>query len=358
MRILSASEAINPAINRTKAVLFQPFQWGRSWKLAATAYLSVMGAFFLPTPLFTLGSFSSASGMGLPAAFLSLGAGILFSALMFLFFYVGARLEFVLFDIVLLNEKFVAPSWRRHSHQAWRWIGFKVLFSVVVAVVCGPLFFITVRNLVQHFPTTVPGEPPPPEFIGNLFLFYALIGFPLALALLCSSLLTNFVLPSIALENTAAREGLRRFFALFRTEPGPVALYVILKIALSIAAFVAMEAAILIVEFIAAIPLGLIALLGWFLLRSAGDAGHLMMLTGAILLLALFGAFLFYCGMLVMGSIHVFLQAYALYFLGGRYPLLGDMLEPPSPAFPYIAPPASPPPHFEPIIPPPPEPTA
>jgi hypothetical protein len=26
--------------------------------------------------------------------------------------------------------------------------------------------------------------------------------------------------------------------------------------------------------------------------------------------------------------VHVFFQAYALYFLGGRYPSLGDLLEP------------------------------
>jgi hypothetical protein len=55
MRVLSASEAISPAIDRTRSVLFQPFQKGRSWKLAATAYLAILGNIFLPSNLAFLG---------------------------------------------------------------------------------------------------------------------------------------------------------------------------------------------------------------------------------------------------------------------------------------------------------------
>jgi hypothetical protein len=56
-----------------------------------------------------------------------------------------------------------------------------------------------------------------------------------------------------------------------------------------------------------------------------------------------------------MGSLITFFQAYALYFLGGRYPLLGDLLDrsTPPPAYAFAAAfPPSPPPYQ----PPPPEP--
>ena len=39
----------------------------------------------------------------------------------------------------------------------------------------------------------------------------------------------------------------------------------------------------------------------------------------------------------LVGTVFVFTQSYALYFLGGRYPLLGNIIEPPP--FPYPTPP-------------------
>ena len=50
-----------------------------------------------------------------------------------------------------------------------------------------------------------PGQPPSPQLFHTLFGFYALIGIPIVLAMISSSLLTNFVLPSIALEDTTVR---------------------------------------------------------------------------------------------------------------------------------------------------------
>ncbi|HEY9126030.1 MAG TPA: hypothetical protein VIM62_02845 [Acidobacteriaceae bacterium] len=348
MRPLSAAEAIQPAIHRTRAVLFQPFKPGRTWKLAAIAYLSAMGSYFLPMPYLSFSSGLSRSGP--PQTLIAIGLGLLFSAVMFVFFYFGARLEFVLFDIVLLNEKFIAPSWRRHRHHSWRWIGFKAIFSALLAVACGPLFYVAYLYLLPRLQanTVLPGQPPPPELFKYLFLFYAAIGIPAALAVFASSLLTNFVLPSIALEDLTVRQGLKRFFDLIKIEPGPLALFAVLKLVLGVAGLIAMEACILIAELLCLIPIGLVALAGWFLLRSAGSAGHVVMLAGAVLLLLAFMVAMGYGLFLFMGTLHVFFQAYALYFLGGRYPMLGELLEPSLPPLPV---PIEPPP--QPIPPPP-----
>jgi hypothetical protein len=351
MRPLSATEAISPALNRTKAVLFQPFQWGRSWKLAATAYLSALAYFFLPTPLVSVADLVLPSGKPIALRMLSAVFGIVFSLVAFALFYIGARMEFVLFDVVLLQEKFVAPSWKRHISHTWRWIGLKLLLSLALAILFGPILFLAFRNL-QHHMVVVPGQPPSPQFFAGLLSFYAAAGLPTMLAILLSSLLTNFVLPSIALEGTTAREAVRRFGELLGLEPGPVALFAVMKVLLAIAAVTAAEIAVMLASFLAAIPLGLIAFLGWLLLRSAGDAGHFMMLAGGVALFGIFAVLLIYFSTLAMGSVHTFFQAYALYFLGGRYPMLGNLLEPPAPLYPY----AAPPPAFEPITPPPPAP--
>src|SRR6516225_3289559 len=115
----------------------------------------------------------------------SMGFGTIFSIVMFVFFYLGARMEFVLFDIVLLNEKFVAPSWRRHGNQAWRWVGFKMLFSIALSILLGPLFYLAYRAFMAQMPIVAPpGQPPSPQLFHTLFGFYALIGIPIVLAMI------------------------------------------------------------------------------------------------------------------------------------------------------------------------------
>jgi hypothetical protein len=338
MRVLSASEAVSPAIDRTKAVLFQPFRIGRSWKLAATAYLSIMGLLFIPTPLAIL--FSPAHG-GVFGAFpylFAVGIAISFSAIMFLFFYLGSRLQFVLFAIVLERKEMVAPLWARYGARNWRWLGLKLILSVAACVVFGVPVFYFVRSLVADLPVQ-PSQLASPQILGNLLLLYAFILLPTFALMLLSSLLSDFVLPSIALEDATLSDALGRFFQLVKTEPLPVLAFIVFKILIAIAGGVAMEIATIIAEIVAVIPLGLLAFLGWYLFRSSGPVGHALMVAGAIVLVLILIAFVFYVAILVLGCFHTFFQAYALYFLGGRYPLLGNMLEAPPSGFAFTVPP-------------------
>jgi hypothetical protein len=339
MRVLSASEAISPAIDLTKAVLFQPFRFGRSWKLAATAYLSVMGLFFIPTPLTIL--FTPARGGGVFGAFSWLFAAIFaisVSLVMFLFFYLGSRLQFVLFAFVLERKDMIAPLWGRYSAPNWRWIGLKLILSLAGCIVFGIPIIFFFRSFLSNLPVQQ-GQPPSPQMLSSLLLLYAFILLPLFAVMLLSSLLSDFVLPSIALEDATLSDALGRFLQLIKTEPLPMLAFIAFKVLLAIAGAIAMEIAIIFAEIVAAIPLGLLAFLGWYLFRSSGLIGHMLMIAGAITLGLIFVAFLFYIGLLVVGSVHIFFQAYALYFLGGRYPLLGNLLEPPSSGFLPAAPP-------------------
>jgi hypothetical protein len=340
MRTLSASEAIAPAVERTKAVLFQPFRIGRSWKLAATAYLAVMGGLFLPTPLTMLlqhGRGSSLAAAAVAGVF-RLIFGLLGAALLFVFFYIGARLQFARFDIVLRGEKMVAPLWHRYGAVAWRWIGLKLALSAVFLALAAVPLALVLPQLMTRL-QVAPGQRPSPHFLLSLLLIEALFGVAIFTMMFCSSLLDDFVLPSIALEGTSLGEALRRFGALIQSETGPFFSYVLLKALLAIACVIAMEIAILLSELLALIPLALVGGLGWLLLHTLGPAGHILMIAGGVVLLLLFIAFVFYATFGIMGACVIFFQAYALYFLGGRYPMLGDLLEPPPPGFAYAAPP-------------------
>jgi hypothetical protein len=347
MRVLSASEAISPAIDRTKAVLFQPFQKGRSWKLAATAYLAVMGNFFLPTHVAILGMPRQPGATGPSLLIFSLVFGLVVTLVMLAIFCIGARLQFVRFDIVVNKAQMIAPLWEKYGFCTWRWIGFKLTLNAIFLIVCGVPLVRGFRFLMTHLP--VPGQPPPPEFMRGFFMAYAGMMLAFFTLMLVVSLFNDFVLPPIALEHVTVSEGLRRFVELIRREPGNVISYIFFKVILGVAAAVAMEIAILIVEFIAMIPLGIIGFGGYFLLHSLGPIGQVLLVAGGVVLLLIFLVFLFYSTILFSGCFVVFFQAYAMYFLGGRYPMLGDLLEPIPSGFTFASPvPPGPPPDLPP----------
>ena len=342
MRPLSATEAISPAIDRTRAILFQPFLKGRSWKLAATAYLSAMGLVFIP---YGLVFFAAPHSEGsLPLIFTAI-FGVVVTLVMLLFFYLGSRLQFALFAIVLEKAQMVAPLWRRFGDRTWGWLGLKLVLSLAVCFVFGIPLIAQFRDLMTLFASLQPGQPPSGELFVRIMLIYAIILLPIMFLMLCSSLLGDFVLPSIALENVTVGEACRRFMLLIKAEPGQLAFFTLFKVLLAIAGAICMQTGVLLAEIVGFIVFGVIGGLGWLILHSLGTIGHIMMIAGGITLGLFFMVFLFYVMIIFMGAVHIFHQAYSLYFLGGRYPLLGDVLDPaaatpPLPNYPPPMPPA------------------
>src|SRR5665213_655263 len=241
MRILSPLDAVSPAIARTKLVLFTPFRKGRTWKLCATGYLATASAMFLPVPLiylFFLPLVYRHTGRG--AAYLAAGAVVLLTAIGLAIFYLCSRLQFVLFDIVLNRGEFVAPAWRKYGRQSWKWTGIKVLLGTVFTLALGiPVAVYVIHHVIPLLASVTPNQPPPMELFVALFGFEFGMLFGLGGLFLAHWLLTDFVLPSLALEDTTLGEAFRRFFQLVRREPGPFSLYVLLKIGLALAGYMA-----------------------------------------------------------------------------------------------------------------------
>ena len=120
-----------------------------------------------------------------------------------------------------------------------------------------------------------------------------------------------------------------------------------------------MGAAILweIVVLIGLLVVGLVAFAIGYLLHLAGVSHIVLIVLGVLLGIACYAFFFVYGLLLAIGPVYTFLDSYALYFLGGRYPLLGDLLErstpPPASAIPEAYAPYAQPP----ITAPPPEPS-
>jgi hypothetical protein len=336
MRILSALDAISPAFGRTKLVLFSPFRKGRTWKLSATAYLAAAGAAFFPFPLICLGFLPMARSSGGSVRAEEVIAGVLlFTALYIWIFYLCSRIQFAFFDIVLNRGEFVTPAWRRYGPQSHRFTVFKILLgTLIIAVVTAPAagYFYHSFTVISSL---APGQDLPPEAAFGLLFAYLGIG----LLFIAAALLNDFILPSLALEDTSLREAFRRFGQFLRNEPGQFVLYAMMKFFLGTAGYLIGSIAFEFVFVIAATILALIALAIGYLLQMAG-VPHTMLFYSGIVLGGLCELFLLGYGfMFVMGTVLTFLESYKLYFLSGRYPMLGELLERSTPPQAIYAPP-------------------
>jgi hypothetical protein len=350
MRPLSATDAIGPAWNHTTRLVLAPRNWRLALKICAVAVFAQVG-----------GCNSSFHNPGhqaphLPPAWiaalvgLALLIGVISLILWLVFFYLGSRLQFVLFELVLRSDSTIAPIWRRYGRATWHWMALKVLF-VLAALACltpilipmiihfihglGPGFHEGSLHNPARFIMTIIG------FIGALFFILLAIG-------IGYTLLRDFGLPSMALESTPMSVTVGRVWSLFRAEPGQVILYLLMRFLLNMAGAICAYIALVLSAVIALIPFGGAGVLAWVSLRHSGIAGHAVMVAAWAVLGLILTALVVIAAIMLFGYITTFLQAYALYFLGGRYPLVGQYLEPflpPVYSYPVAAPPYPQPPH-------------
>jgi hypothetical protein len=326
---LSAADCISPAISRTKLILFSPFIKGRTWKLSATGYLATAGNLFLPFPLVYLMFLPAAERAGRGLAIALVIACTLFTALFLFLFVLFSRLQFAFFEVVLNREQFISPLWRKHRsiYAPWTWakagagLAIVALFAFPTAAYSRRLI-----ELMHSMSSLKPGEMPPAQlfilFYGGFFGVYAIF----ILLYFLGSLGYDFLVPSLALESVPLAEAFRRFGRLVRAEPGQFALYCLLKLVLGIVGYMGLSFAFEIVLLLAFAVVGLVALLFGFLLHLAGVSTAVLIglaIAAAIVLyLAIFG----YAMIIGLGTLMTFFESYSLYFLAGRYPLLGDLL--------------------------------
>lgn len=335
MNTLSALDAISPALSRTRRILFAPFRKGRSWKLAATAYVATAGTGFLPFPLFYLAFIPAARrGGGTLLVLALILLALVLTAIVLVVFYLCSRAQFAFLDIVLNQGQFVAPAWKKYGRESLQWVTFKVIFGTVVMALYALPTIAYVRHVIPLFQSIHPGQPPPPEFMSVLFAGYGLIALMFGSFFIVSSLLADFMVPLLIIEGTGLAGAFRSLFRAVRNEPGPYAGYALGKILLSIAGYLAATMAFQVVFLFSILIIGAIAGGFGLLLHFTGVPNLFLIVPGIILGVAVYLFFVVYVLLLAMGTVFTFLQSYTLYFLGGRYPLIGEVLtktDPPPP---------------------------
>jgi hypothetical protein len=347
MQPLNPIDAITPAFTRSHEMLFQPFRLGRSWKLAASQYIGMIGAFFVPMPLLLIFLPHSRFNMALAAPLITV-AFVLGTLLFFCFFYLGVRMQFVNFEMVVTRAAFVAPMWRRYGSRVWPVVGFKSLLGTVMSLALAPFLWKTFASLTQmmgDMPRFTPGQPPDPaifqSFLSQMIGLEGSIFAAVLLIKLFSTAFEDFVLPFYILEDIPLTAALSRGSSVFLADPLQCLLFLVLKLILFVVGFMVQYIAMIVLM----IPIGIVgiivAVIGGIVIATLGTAGHILGVVAGVALYILFLTAMFWFQFGTLGYITMLLEAYATYFLAGRYPLLGSMLEP-GPGAPFTPPPVFP----------------
>jgi hypothetical protein len=342
---ISAVDTITLAFQHTKRQLVQPFRFWQWTRLALVGLLAgEMGSGSCNVPSnFNLPQQTGNSrqlldtGFGSidPALYAGLIAVLVVTALVFavIMTYVSSVMRFILFDSVLAKECRIRQGWSRRQAPGWRYflwqLGFMLATLAGMVVLLGiPAGFAWAMGWF-----TAPREHVLGLVLGGIVLFFLVVFFFVTVAVV-HVMTKDFVVPQMALEGIGVTEGWRRLWPMLQAEKGGYAVYMLMKIVLTIGAGIVITVASLILGLIVAIPTVGLALVAVLTGRSAGLTWNVFTITvAAVVGCILLAVFLYLMALIAVPAI-VFFPAYAIYFFAARYRALSHVLYPPPPPAP------------------------
>jgi hypothetical protein len=339
---ITAVQAMTPAFARAKQQLFQPFRFSRWWRLALTSLLAgELGSGgnynFNWFPQKTAGKGDHFSLLAAPPwanwhEYLPVivAAVISLALLMVILIYVSSVFRFILFDSVLTERVRIREGWRRWQDRGGRFFLWQIGFSAVTITLLGlvvglPLLYAWRSGLFDHA-----NEHVGTLILGGLAMFF-LLAVLLILGMLVGVFTKDFVVPLMALEELSAIEAWRRLLPMLKSEKGPYAGYIGMKILLAIASGILFGILSLLALLIVLVPLVIVGIAAGVTAAKMGLTWDPLTIAVTVLVgvVVLFG--LFWMVALVSVPSVVFFQSYTLYFFGARYARLGAILSPPAP---------------------------
>ena len=335
MRAIFAFDAVSPAIQRTRDFLFRQFSWGTYLKLCLVAIVTEgLGSSFQSS---SHNASSSDHGPITHSPFhqhpewiAAAVAALLLALVVSLFvFYLVTRLRFAYFHCLTYKVREIRPGWHLYRDKAWRffWMNVAVGACFFLLIVLNAIPYIGgIMRLVQEMP-----QGGPPDWGLILSLVLPLIPNILLLVLVgvaADVVLRDWMLPHYALDDASAGQAWARVWAAIKAEKIQFVAYAILRLILPMVAMVALFMVLLLPGLALA---GSLAAVEYGLHSTFADAAGASAIVGT--LLEVFFGVLAFCFMVLIGiclggPVSTAVREYALVFYGGRYPALGDILEP------------------------------
>ncbi|MGB6383858.1 MAG: hypothetical protein WBE45_10140 [Terriglobales bacterium] len=370
---ISAVDCVQPALQHTREQVFTRFRFGQWSRLALVGILAAelhvggcgfgnLGSSWPHTPHKNQSDLLPSSSVpfnwpGLNPAHVSndiaqfiglIVVGIFaFLLLGFVFMYINSVFRFILFDSVLRRQCSISEGWQKWRRAGGRFFLWQIVYLIstwlFLAVLVGvPLALALAAgwttNLKEHIGRMIVGV----ILLVGLFLVFVLT------AAVVQVLAKDFLVPIMALDDLDFADGWHRLIAMIGREKGKFAIYLLLKLVLSIAAGILFSIIAIIPMLLVVVP-GVVAVLAG---RAAGMGWNVTTISLTIILGSLLVFLLIYLVALVCVPATVFFPAYALYFLSSRYPALDALLHPVPPALNLPPIPESPPPFEAPPLPP------
>lgn len=311
---LHSFDDIDDAVAATRAFLW-PFDLGHWAKLAFVVFF--LGGTGGASPLQSTGNFPGGPGprsptMEIPDLIPSLSGSELtiiatvlavIVLLVLGFMLVGAVMEFVFVESLRRETVAIRRYWGTRWKQGVRLFGFRLvvgLFSLLVIV--GALAAV-------FGPTMLGGG----QFsAGLLVLAVPVIVILAVVSALVNGFTTAFIVPVMIKEERSVLSAWRRFWPTLTTEWKDYAVYAFMRLVLQIAAGILVSILVLLAMLVVAIPLGILAALGFVLFSVAEPVGvAIIAFAGGVFVLCLIIASLF-----ATVPVQTFLHYYALLVLG------------------------------------------
>jgi hypothetical protein len=338
MKVLSASEAVWPALQRTQSCLFRPFRFESFLKFASVATLSE--GFLLSIKFWTPHTFALDVDFDALKAFLMkpefLPVTILGCLALLLIgvycSYLITRLRSGLVHCLIHQSRDVRVASSLYEKEAERfftasllvWLGLAVLAAVALAL------FI----LAGYAVLGTPGSDGKLDRGNFFFLFFPCLGILVALILAAWTaqvVLNDFILPHMALEGSTFRKAWVAVRSRITANRETFVSFFILRMAMTVIAGLLLGAVAWVVGLAVFGVLGLSAdgfnamffdVTGWReMVRIAIESFFVALgVAAGWVIAAAFG-----------GPLGVFMRCYALYFYGGHFKPLGNLLEPATP---------------------------
>jgi len=359
---LSAVDCIQPALQHARQQLFAKFrfsQWsrlalvgilagelhvggcnfgnfGQSWRIPRNEFLAPASPFGHIDPA------RIAQFAGLIIALVLLG-----TVAFFVFLYINSVFRFILFETVLRRECSIGDGWQRWHRAGRRYFLWQLVLLFSTGIFLGlalgvPLMMMGASGVFRNPSGHMAG------LAGGVLLLIAIAVVFVLMVAAVQVLARDFLVPLMALEELDFADGWSRLLGMIRLEPGKYFVYLLLKLALAIAAAFLFGIACIIPLLVVIIPAAIFVVAG----AAAGLTWSATTVSLAIIFGSIAVAILLYLVALVCVPATVFFPAYAMYFLAARYSSLNALLNP-APAPPA---PAAPPVVEAPPLPPSPEP--
>jgi len=340
MYVFSASQAVSPAIDRTKRFLFQPFVWLTYFKLAAVACITEGFSANLNSSF----RHSSGGGAGMPLhlsneviALIAIAVLACIAVGIFVF-YLVTRLRFAFFYCLVHNSREIRPGWRLYREQAMRFfkvsllIGLLMLSIVVAAMLPFGFRFYDLYRASQA------GSELDPKRVILLVLVFIPVVLLLCLAMWAVKVVMHdFMLPHVALDNVSMEEAWTQARFRIEAEKGRFFAYLLLRLFLPLIAGIGLFVVLAIPLLIVFGSLALAAAGFNAMLAGAAAVGAIVRLAFEIFFGVIGLGIALFVGIGLGGPLATWLRSYALLFYGGRYQALGDLLYPPPPGAPSAA---------------------